>query len=66
MVRWYDYLAAAFFADLIFSFAVAAYAATAVNLLYTLLFAAIVFLLYDLWTNTYCKLRLIFELRKRG
>lgn len=64
MVRWYDYFAAAFFADLIFSFAVAAYAATAVSILYTLLFAAMVWLLYDLWVNTYCKLRLLFELRK--
>jgi hypothetical protein len=64
MVRWYDYLAAAVFADLTFSFAVAAYAAMAVNFLYTLLFAAMVFLLYDLWVNTYCKFRLIMELKR--
>jgi hypothetical protein len=64
MVRWYDYFAATFFADLLFSFAAAAIAASAVNIVYTLLFAAMVWLIYDLWINTYCKLRLLFELRK--
>lgn len=64
MVRWYDYFAAAMFADLLFTFAIAAISATAVNLLYALLFAAMVWFIYDLWINTYCKFRLLMELKR--
>jgi hypothetical protein len=64
MVRWYDHFAAVMFADLIMNFAIAAYASIAVSILYTLLFAAMAAILYDLWINTYCKFRLVMEMKR--
>ena len=64
MVRWYDHFAAVMFADLMISFALAAYAAIGINIMNTLLFLAMIYLLYDLWINTYCKFRLVRELKR--
>ena len=64
MIKWYDHFAAVFFADMMISFALAAYTASETNIVYTLLFLAMIYIAYDSWINTYCKFRLTMELKR--
>lgn len=57
MIRWYDYIAAYIFADFLLGFFLASLFATT-TFGGSLFYGVMVFVVYDLWCDGYCKWRL--------
>jgi len=61
MIRWYDYVAAVVFADFLLGFFLASF--TVAGFWKIFFFGIMVFVVYDLWCDVYCKIRLKMEIK---